>query len=36
VREHVVTDLVALDDGPALLADLAARRRHSIQAVLVP
>jgi threonine dehydrogenase-like Zn-dependent dehydrogenase len=34
VREHVVTDVLPLDDGPALLADLAARRRHVIQAVL--
>jgi threonine dehydrogenase-like Zn-dependent dehydrogenase len=34
VREHVVTDLVPFADGPALLADLAARRRHVIQAVL--
>ena len=36
VREHVVTDIVPLDEGPALLADLAARRRHVIQAVLTP
>jgi threonine dehydrogenase-like Zn-dependent dehydrogenase len=34
VREHVVTDIVPLAEGPALLADLAARRRHVIQAVL--
>ena len=34
VREQVVTDVVPLADGPALLADLAARRRHVIQAVL--
>ena len=34
VREHVVTDVVPLAEGPALLADLAARRRHVIQAVL--
>jgi len=34
VREHVVTDVVPLTEGPALLADLAARRRHVIQAVL--
>ncbi|WP_219415372.1 zinc-binding dehydrogenase [Pseudonocardia nigra] len=33
VREHVVTDVVPLDEGPALLADLAAHRRHVIQAV---
>jgi NADPH:quinone reductase-like Zn-dependent oxidoreductase len=34
VREHLVTDVVDLEEGPRLLADLAARRRHSIQAVL--
>jgi threonine dehydrogenase-like Zn-dependent dehydrogenase len=34
VRAHVVTDVVPLAEGPALLADLAARRRHVIQAVL--
>ena len=34
MREHVVTDVVPLAEGPALLADLAARRRHVIQAVL--
>jgi Zinc-binding dehydrogenase len=34
VRQHVITDVVPLAEGPALLADLAARRRHVIQAVL--
>jgi threonine dehydrogenase-like Zn-dependent dehydrogenase len=34
VREHVVTDVVPFAQAPALLADLAARRRHVIQAVL--
>jgi NADPH:quinone reductase-like Zn-dependent oxidoreductase len=34
VREHVITDVVPLAEGPALLTDLAARRRHVIQAVL--
>jgi threonine dehydrogenase-like Zn-dependent dehydrogenase len=34
IREHVITDVLPLDEGPALLADLAARRRHVIQAVL--
>jgi threonine dehydrogenase-like Zn-dependent dehydrogenase len=34
VREHMITDIVPLAEGPALLADLAARRRHVIQAVL--
>ncbi len=36
IREHVITDILPLDEGPALLADLAARRRHVIQAVLTP
>ena len=34
VREHMITDVVPFEEGPALLADLAARRRHVIQAVL--
>jgi NADPH:quinone reductase-like Zn-dependent oxidoreductase len=34
VREHMITDVLPLEDGPALLSDLAARRRHVIQAVL--
>jgi len=34
IREHMITDVVPLAEGPALLADLAARRRHVIQAVL--
>jgi threonine dehydrogenase-like Zn-dependent dehydrogenase len=33
MREHLVTDLVPLRDAPALLADLASRRRHVLQAV---
>lgn len=33
IREHLVTDVVPLADAPALLADLAARRRHVLQAV---
>jgi threonine dehydrogenase-like Zn-dependent dehydrogenase len=33
IREHLLTDVVALDDGPRLLADIAARRRDVIQAV---
>jgi NADPH:quinone reductase-like Zn-dependent oxidoreductase len=33
VREHVITDLVPLEDAPALFADLAGRRRHVLQAV---
>jgi threonine dehydrogenase-like Zn-dependent dehydrogenase len=33
VREQLVTDVVPLDEAPALLADVAARRRHVIQTV---
>jgi len=33
IRRHVVTDLVPFDDAPALLAQLAARERSSIQTV---
>ena len=35
VRRHLVTDLLPLAEAPALLADLAARRRHVLQAVFV-
>jgi threonine dehydrogenase-like Zn-dependent dehydrogenase len=34
IRRHLVTDVVDFEDGPALLTDLAARRRHVLQAVL--
>ena len=34
VRAHVVSDVVPFEDGPALLHDVAARRRQVIQAVL--
>jgi threonine dehydrogenase-like Zn-dependent dehydrogenase len=34
IGRHVVTDMVAFEEGPALLQDIAARRRHVIQAVL--
>jgi NADPH:quinone reductase-like Zn-dependent oxidoreductase len=34
VRRNLITDLVALDEAPALLADVAARRREVIQAVV--
>ena len=34
VRELVITDVVPFDEAPTFLADLAARRRHAIQAVL--
>ncbi len=33
VREHIVTDVVPFDDGPALMVELAERRRSTIQAV---
>ena len=33
IRRHVVTDVVAFDDGPQLMLDLAERRRSTIQAV---
>jgi threonine dehydrogenase-like Zn-dependent dehydrogenase len=36
VREHLITDLVPLDDAPALFADVSARRRTIVGAVLVP
>ncbi|WP_433511713.1 zinc-dependent alcohol dehydrogenase [Nonomuraea sp. CA-143628] len=34
LREHLITDVVGFADAPQLLADLAARRRHTVQAVL--
>jgi hypothetical protein len=34
VRKHMITDVVPFEDAPALLTDLAARRRHVVQAVL--
>jgi hypothetical protein len=30
----MITDVVPFTDGPALLTDLASRRRHVVQAVL--
>ena len=33
VRKHLVTDVLPLAEAPQLLADLAARRRHVLQAV---
>ena len=33
VRRHLVTDVVPLTSAAALLTDLAARRRHVLQAV---
>ena len=33
VRQHVITDVVPFDDAPRFIADLAARRQHTIQAV---
>jgi threonine dehydrogenase-like Zn-dependent dehydrogenase len=34
IRAHLVTDVVAFGEGPALLRALAARERHCLQAVL--
>ncbi len=34
IREHMVTAVVPFEDAPALFTDLAARRRHELQAVL--
>jgi len=36
VREHVVTDVLPLDDAPAFLVELAERRRHALLAVFLP
>ncbi len=33
VRRHVITDVVPYDDGPRVMAELAQRRRSTIQAV---
>jgi threonine dehydrogenase-like Zn-dependent dehydrogenase len=33
VREHLVSDVVPFDDAPALMHDVAARRRHVLTAV---
>ena len=33
IRRHVITDVVPFDEGPALMMDLAERRRSTIQAV---
>ena len=34
IREHLITTVVPFEDAPELFADLAARRRHELQAVL--
>ena len=34
IREHLVTAVVPFDEAPALLHDLAERRRHELQAVI--
>jgi threonine dehydrogenase-like Zn-dependent dehydrogenase len=34
IQKHLISTVVPFDAAPALLADLAARRRHEIQAVL--
>jgi threonine dehydrogenase-like Zn-dependent dehydrogenase len=36
VRAHLLSDFVALDDAPALLADVSARKRTVVGAVLIP
>ena len=36
LRHHMITDVLPMAEGPTLLTDLAARRRHVIQAVLTP
>jgi threonine dehydrogenase-like Zn-dependent dehydrogenase len=36
IRRHLVTDLVPMPEAPTLFADLAARRRQVLQAVLTP
>jgi NADPH:quinone reductase-like Zn-dependent oxidoreductase len=33
VRRHMVTDVLPFDEAPRFIADLAARRRHTVQAV---
>jgi threonine dehydrogenase-like Zn-dependent dehydrogenase len=33
IREHLVTDVVPLEDAPRLITDLAARKRHVLSAV---
>jgi threonine dehydrogenase-like Zn-dependent dehydrogenase len=36
LRRHLVTDVLPLDAAPAFLADLAARRRGTLQAIFLP
>ena len=33
IREHLVTDVVPLEDAPQLMTDLAQRKRHVLSAV---
>ena len=33
IRQHLVTDIVPIEDAPSFVADLAGRRRHVMQAV---
>ena len=33
IREYLITDVAPFEEAPALLADVAARRRHVLQAV---
>ena len=34
IRKHMISSVVPFDEAPALFADLAARRRHELQAVI--
>ncbi|PZG16179.1 zinc-binding alcohol dehydrogenase, partial [Nonomuraea aridisoli] len=34
LRRHVITDVARFAEAPQLMADLAAGRRHTVQAVL--
>lgn len=34
LRRHLITDVVGFDEGPRLMAQLASRERHALQAVL--
>jgi len=36
IRRHLITDVAAFDDAPALFAEVSQRRRHVVGAVLTP
>jgi threonine dehydrogenase-like Zn-dependent dehydrogenase len=36
IQRHLITDVVPFDDAPALFAEVSARRRHVVGAVLTP